>query len=202
MAMMAQMRGSDLLVAQLKAEGVDVVFGIPGIHLMHVLDALHGEPSIRFITTRHEQATTYMADGYSRVTGRPGVAMVVPGPGVYNAASGLATAWACSSPVLLVAGQIELHGLGLGLGLTHEIHDQLDVVRPITKSAERLTNADDLAAAVRRAFAAMTDGRTRPAEIEVAPDLFAAAAAGTTITPVAPEPHRPDPELIDRAADL
>ena len=132
------MNGSELLVAQLKAEGVEVVFGIPGIHLMHVLDALHGEPSIRFITTRHEQATTYMADGYSRVTGRPGVAMVVPGPGVYNAASGLATAWACSSPVLLVAGQIELHGLGLGLGLTHEIHDQLDVVRPITKSAERL----------------------------------------------------------------
>ena len=95
------MNGSELLVAQLKAEGVDVVFGIPGIHLMHVLDALHGEPSIRFITTRHEQATTYMADGYSRVTGRPGVAMVVPGPGVYNAASGLATAWACSWRVVM-----------------------------------------------------------------------------------------------------
>ena len=132
------MRGSELFVAQLEAEGVEVVFGVPGIHLMHALDALHGS-SIRFITTRHEQATTYMADGYSRVTGRPGVAMVVPGPGVYNAASGLATAWACSSPVLLVAGQVELHGLGQGLGLTHEIHDQLDVVRPITKSAERLT---------------------------------------------------------------
>ena len=147
MAMMAAMRGSDLLVAQLRAEGVDAVFGIPGIHLMHVLDALHEEPSIRFITTRHEQATTYMADGYSRVTGRPGVAMVVPGPGVYNAASGLATAWACSSPVFLIAGQVEQYGLGKGLGLTHEIHDQLDVVRPITKSAERIEHADDLAAA-------------------------------------------------------
>ena len=73
------MDGSELLVAQLKAEGVDTVFGIPGIHLMHVLDALYHEPSIRFVTTRHEQATTYLADGYSRVTGRPGVAMVVPG---------------------------------------------------------------------------------------------------------------------------
>ena len=64
------MTGSELLVAQLTAEGVDVVFGVPGIHLMHALDALHDSP-IRFITTRHEQATTYMADGYSRVTGRP-----------------------------------------------------------------------------------------------------------------------------------
>jgi acetolactate synthase-1/2/3 large subunit len=196
-------KGSELFVAQLEAEGVDVVFGIPGIHLMNVLDALH-DSSIRFITTRHEQATTYMADGWSRVTGRPGVAMVVPGPGVYNAASGLATAWACSSPVFLVAGQIESHGLGLGLGLTHEIHDQLDVVRPITKSAERLESPDDLAAAVRRAFAAMTDGRTRPAEIEVAPDVFAAAVSGSAsvVAPVAPTPHEPDPDLVDQAADL
>ncbi len=200
MAMMAEMRGSDLLVAQLKAEGVDVVFGIPGIHLMHVLDALHGEPSIRFITTRHEQATTYMADGYSRVTGRPGVAMVVPGPGVYNAASGLATAWACSSPVLLIAGQVEQHGVGKGLGLTHEIHDQLDVVRPITKSAERVEHADDLAAAVRRAFAVMTDGRQRPTEIEVSPELFAAVADGATVAPVAATLHEPDLDLIEQAA--
>src|SRR4051794_14398189 len=175
------MRGSEVLTGQLVAEGVEVVFGIPGIHLMHVLDAIHDEPGLRFITTRHEQATTYMADGYSRVTGRPGVAMVVPGPGVYNAASGLATAWASSSPVILIAGQIESHGLGKGLGLTHEIHDQLDVVRPITKSAERVERPDDLAAALRRAFATMLDGRTRPVEIEVAPDLFSAAASGTTL---------------------
>jgi acetolactate synthase-1/2/3 large subunit len=195
------MRGSELFVAQLEAEGVEVVFGVPGIHLMHALDALHGS-AIRFITTRHEQATTYMADGYSRVTGRPGVAMVVPGPGVYNAASGLATAWACSSPVLLVAGQVELHGLGQGLGLTHEIHDQLEVVRPITKSAERLTTGDDMAAAIRRAFAVMTEGRTRPAEIEIAPELFAGEAHGAVVTPDSAAPRDPDPASVDQAADL
>jgi hypothetical protein len=98
--------GGELLTAQLRAEGVEVVFGLPGIHLMRVLDAIHGEPGLDFMTTRHEQATTYMADGYARTTGRPGVALVVPGPGVYNAASGLATAWACSSPVLLLAGHV------------------------------------------------------------------------------------------------
>lgn len=196
------MKGSELLTAQLVAEGVEVVFGIPGIHLMHVLDAIHQEPAIRFITTRHEQATTFMADGYSRVTGKPGIAMVVPGPGVYNAASGLATAWACSSPVMMIAGQIEQHGLGLGLGLTHEIHDQLEVVRPITKSCERVGHADDLAAAVRRAFAAMTDGRTRPVEIEVSPELFSSLSAGAVVPVVAPERHAVDPELIGRAAEL
>ena len=66
---------------------------------MRLLDALYDESSIRFITTRHEQATTFMADGYARTSGRPGTALVVPGPGVYNAGAGLATAYACSSPV-------------------------------------------------------------------------------------------------------
>jgi acetolactate synthase-1/2/3 large subunit len=194
--------GSELLVSQLVAEGVEVVFGIPGIHLMHALDAIYRQPGLDFITTRHEQATTYMADGYSRVTGKPGVAMVVPGPGVYNAASGLATAWACSSPVMMIAGQVEQHGLGMGLGLTHEIHDQLEVVRPITKSCERLEDVEDMAAAVRRGFALMTDGRTRPVEIEVSPELFAAPVKASVIIPTEPVRHAPDPELVERAADL
>ncbi|MBL7494958.1 thiamine pyrophosphate-binding protein [Frankia sp. CNm7] len=196
------MKGSELLTAQLASEGVEVIFGIPGIHLMHVLDALYDEGRLRFITTRHEQATTYMADGYARVTGRPGVAMVVPGPGVYNAASGLATAWASSSPVLLIAGQIEHHAVGRGLGMTHEIHDQLEVVRPITKSCERVASADDLAAAVRRAFAVMTDGRPRPAEIEISPELFAAVSGGATASPTPPARHEPDLDLVDKAAEL
>ena len=63
--------GGEVLTAQLRAEGVEVVFGLPGIQLMRFLDALHGEPGIRFVTTRHEQATTYMADGYARIGGRP-----------------------------------------------------------------------------------------------------------------------------------
>ena len=195
-------KGSELLTAQLVAEGVEVIFGIPGIHLMHVLDAIHREPGLEFVTCRHEQATTYMADGYARVTGKPGVAMVVPGPGVYNACSGLATAWASSSPVLMVAGQIEQHGIGKGLGLTHEIHDQLEVVRPVTKSCERLDTGDEIPSAVRRAFAAMTDGRPRPAEIEISPGLFSGEAGGSVVPVEAPRRHAPDPERVEEAADL
>jgi acetolactate synthase-1/2/3 large subunit len=194
--------GAELLVAQLRAEGIDIVFGLPGIQLMHLLDALHGESSIRFVTTRHEQATTYMADGYARTSGRPGTALVVPGVGVYNAGAGLATAWACSSPVFLLAGQIEQHGIGKGLSLTHEVHDQLELVRPITKSCERVVAADGIAAAVRRAFAAMLDGRTRPVEIEVPPEVLRAPTEAGVVAPAPVAPHGPDPDLVARAAEL
>ena len=124
------MTGGAALARQLRAQGVEVIFGLPGDQLMAALDALVDVPEIRYLVTRHEQATTYMADGYARAGGRPGVAMVVPGVGVYNAASGLATAYACSSPVLLIAGQVNRAGIGRDLGLLHDLHDQLDVVRP------------------------------------------------------------------------
>src|SRR6478735_2837413 len=93
-----QMTGGQALVAQLVQEGVTHVFGLPGDQTMHALDAFYDEASIRFVTTRHEQGTTYLADGYARASGRPGVAFVVPGVGVYNAGAGLATACA-SAPI-------------------------------------------------------------------------------------------------------
>ena len=194
--------GGDAVAAQLAAEGVEVVFGLPGIHVMHALDALYRRTDIRFITTRHEQATTYMADGYARTSGRPGVALVVPGPGVYNAGAGLATAFACSSPVFLLAGEIEQRGLGKGLGLTHEIDNQLDVILPVTKFARLVDSADELPGAVREAFSRMTDGRTRPVALEVPPDVYSAV---TTVGPIPPEPsvpHPPDPELVAAAARI
>ena len=103
---MTEMTGGHALAKQLADEGVTDMFGLPGDQIMHALDGIFDEPRLHWITTRHEQGTTYMADGYARAAGRPGVACVVPGVGVYNAASGLATAYACSSPVLLLAGQV------------------------------------------------------------------------------------------------
>ena len=98
-------------------EGVDVVFGIPGIHMSGIMAALRDESRIRMVTTRHEQASAHMADGYARVSGKPGVVLVVPGAGVYNAASGLATAYARSSPVLaIVVGQVPRDRIGKNLG--------------------------------------------------------------------------------------
>ena len=103
---MPKMSGGEALVQSLVREGVEVVFGIPSIHMSGIIVALRDEPSIRMITTRHEAGATHMTDGYSRASGKPGVALVVPGAGVYNAASGVATAYARSSPMLLIAGQI------------------------------------------------------------------------------------------------
>ena len=195
--------GGSAVVEQLVREGVEVVFGIPGIQLMEILDSLHhSADKIRYVTVRHEQATSYMADGYARVSGRPGTTLIVPGPGVYNAGAGLATAYAASSPVFQISGQINRDAIGRGNSLPHEVHDQLDVVRPITKHAERITQADQLPAAVRRAFAAMTSGRPRPAHLEIPPEAMGELTSAPLIDPVVGEPSRPDPNLVEQAARM
>lgn len=95
---MPRMTGGEAVVESLKREGVEYLFSIPGVQIMAVFDALYGEKDLRLITVRHEQSTIYMADGYSRVKGRPGVGLVVPGPGVQNTLAAMGTAYACSSP--------------------------------------------------------------------------------------------------------
>jgi acetolactate synthase-1/2/3 large subunit len=96
-----------VLVGSLADENVDVIFGIPGVQTMDILDAVYRHDKIRWITVRHEQSAGYMAFGYARTTGKEGVAAVVPGPGVLNTSAALGTAYAASVPVLLIAGQIE-----------------------------------------------------------------------------------------------
>ena len=127
---MSILSGGETLAKSLAREGVAVVFGLPGIQIYGIVAGLRDEPGIRMITPRHEQAATYMADGYARASGKPGAALVVPGVGIYNAASGLANAYARSSPVLLIAGQVPRAQIGRGLGAVHEVLDQMDVCAP------------------------------------------------------------------------
>jgi len=164
------MSGGEALVKSLVREGVEVVFGIPGIQIYGIVAALRDEPAVRMVTTRHEQAATYMADGYARASGKVGVALVVPGVGLYNAAAGLATAYARSSPVLCIAGQIPRHQMGRNLGAVHEISNQLDVVRPVTKWRRQVLRPRDVPDAVAEAFRRMRSGRPRPVAIEIPPD--------------------------------
>jgi acetolactate synthase-1/2/3 large subunit len=194
------MTGGEAMARQLVREDVEVIFGLPGDQLMSALDALV-DTDIRYIVTRHEQGTTYMADGYARTAGRPGVAMVVPGVGVYNAASGLATAYACSSPVLLLAGQVNRHGIGKDLGLLHDIHDQLDVVRPITKWAERVLEPAAIPGALREAFRQMATGRPRPTEVEIPPEAFNETGTVTLEDPTVVSPVAADVDVVAKAAD-
>ena len=167
---MATMSGGEALVQSLVREGVDVVFGVPGIQIYGIVAALRDEPAVRMITTRHEQASTYMADGYARVSGKPGVALVVPGSALYNAAAGLSTAYARSSPVLIIAGQVPRAQIDKGRGAVHELEDQPSIVRPVTKWRRRVLRPREMPDAVNEAFRQMRSGRPRPTLIEVPPE--------------------------------
>ena len=113
-----------------------------------------------------------MADGYARASGKEGVCVVVPGPGLLNASAAIGTAYSASSPVLVLTGQINKDFIGIEGGELHEIHDQIDVIKPITKSAERVLDASQVSGAVDRAFYALRTGRPRPVEIEIPPDTL------------------------------
>src|SRR5712691_10430215 len=120
-----RLTGGQALARSLVGEGVDVIFGLPGVQLDWLFDALYVEREhLHVYHPRHEQATAYMADGYARTTGRVGVCAVVPGPGLLNAGAALATAYACSAPVLCVTGQVDSRAIDCGYGLLHEIPHQ------------------------------------------------------------------------------
>ena len=199
---MAQMTGGQAVVQALQREGVECVFGLPGVQIMGIYDAFYGQSDVKLITVRHEQTTTYMADGYARVTGKPGVGLVVPGPGIQNASAALGTAYSCSSPVLLVAGQIESYMLGQDKGALHEINDQLDIVRPVTKWCQRVLNVENIPGAIHEAMRQMQTGRPRPTLVEVPPDVLATIADVTLSTPERYAALSPDQTNIQRAAEL
>lgn len=194
--------GADALVHTLQRHRVEVIFALPGAQMMTAFDALARLPGIRLITTRHEQATTYMADGYARTSGKVGVAMVVPGPGVLNASAGLGTAYACSSPVLLIAGQIESWGLGKERGLLHEIREQMDILRPLTKWCARALRPQDVPGLVAEALRQAQSGRPRPTAVEIPPDVLASTAEIDIPEPAPPAIPQPDPQAVRRAAAL
>src|SRR5262245_293958 len=199
---MARMTGGEALVQQLHREGVRVVFGLPGVQLYGVMAALREQPAIRFIQTRHEQATSYMADGYARAGGGVGTALVVPGPGLLNAAAGLSTAYSASSPVFMLSGQVPKSQIGKDIGVLHEVNDQLDCIRPVTKWRRRVLEVPEIPAAVRAAMHQLTTGRPRPVELEMPPETMEEEGEAVMLDPI--HPARPPAPAADirRAVDL
>ena len=201
------MSGGEALAKSLVSEGVEVVFGIPGIQVYGIVAALRAEPGIRMITTRHEQAATHMADGYARASGQPGVALVVPGVGLYNASSGLATAYSRSTPVLLVAGQVPRPAIGKNIGAVHEVADQAGTVRSVTKWQRQASRPREVPDAVFEAFRQMRTGRPRPVLIEMPPEAgvereeveLRNPARATRIVP-SPEDLREAARVISRSS--
>ncbi len=190
-----QRTGGQILVDSLIEQQVDTLFMIPGVQLDWAVDALRQrQDKIKLFVPRHEQATTYMADGYYRASGKPGVAMVVPGPGVLNAGAGLATAYAANSKLVFVAGNIHSHGIGAGYGLLHEIKDQTSLIAGLTKWNTRVGAPDEIASAVRSAFTQVNTGRPRPVGLEVSHDTLESRVACT--------PAVVQAMVSDAAADL
>jgi acetolactate synthase-1/2/3 large subunit len=196
------MTGGEALVRSLYAEGVRVVFGLPGVQLYGVMAALRDESRIRFVNTRHEQATSFMADGYARAGGTVGTALVVPGPGLLNAMSGLSTAYSASSPVLMLSGQIPRDSIGRDIGLLHEVNDQLECIRPVTKWRRRVLQVADVPAAVREAFVQLRSGRPRPVEIEMPPETMEDEGLVELLPPAEATRQVAASRDLDRAAEL
>jgi acetolactate synthase I/II/III large subunit len=186
------------LIEGLAARGVEVVFGIPGVHTVELYRGLSGS-TVRHVTARHEQGCGFMADGYARVSGKPGVAFVITGPGVLNTLTAMAQAKADSVPMLVISGVNRRASLGKGLGLLHEMPDQAGLVRALCPTRQILA-AEDVSTVLDWAFATMATGRPGPVHIEVPTDVMPLDCAQLA-APV-PPPLAPVPDLAAVAARI
>ncbi|MXY93585.1 MAG: thiamine pyrophosphate-binding protein [Caldilineaceae bacterium SB0670_bin_27] len=194
---MARMNGGEALVRSLAAEGLRVVFGVPGAGQYEAIDALYTTPGVRYIAVRHEQAASYMADGYARASGEVAAALVVEGPGLFNALSGVATAYATSSPILVVSGGHHHRKKGLELG-------EEAWLGPLTKWVGRAESPAAIPGLVQEAFVQLRSGRPRPVGLEVLPSVFASTEEVSLVPPADGSPASVDPDLqaVKRAAEM
>ena len=200
---MARLTGGQALVQSLLREGVDTIFGIPGVQLDWAYNALYDAgDKIRVVHCRHEQATAYMADGYARSTGKVGVYLVVPGPGVLNTTAALSTAYACNSQVLCLTGQIQSDAIDVGRGLLHEIPDQIGLLGHLTKWAGSALSPTEVPGLVHEAFRQMRSGRPRPTAIEIPPDVLMAQREVELRDSLPPTVEAGDPAQLKQAAEI
>lgn len=191
-----------IIIDRLIEHGVDTLFGIPGAQTYAFFDALaQRKNDIRLVIARHEQGAAYMAYGYAKSTGRPGVYCVVPGPGVLNTTAALATAH--NAPVLCITGQVPSEFLGVGHGMLHELPDQLNTLRTLTKWAARINYPSEAATLVDEAFRNMLHGSIKPVALEIPMDVLAQTGGFHSPGPL-PSQSRllPQSGRVEQAVDL
>ena len=177
MKMRAELSIGEALVGLLEAYGVDTIFGIPGVHNIEMYRALP-RSKIRHVLPRHEQGAGFMADGYARATGRPGVCFTISGPGVTNILTPLGQAWSDSSNVLVVSTALDVGYGAQGRGRLHEMISQFDAAKSVTSFARRAYTAQDVQNALAENFARFATARPRPAYLEIPLDVLAQPAGG------------------------
>ena len=203
-----QLTGAQALVESLIAHRVGTLFALPGLQLDHLFNALHDAgDAIGVIHTRHEQGAGYMAYGFAMATGGVGAYAVVPGPGVLNTTAALSTAYAANARVLCLTGQIPSSTIGRGLGMLHEIPDQLGVLRSLTKWAERIPGPEAVPELMGEAFRQLYAGRPRPVALEMAMDVMASTVevkpgTATVHSASTPAEQEIDPENLARAGRI
>ena len=190
----------EALIAGLKARGVDVVFGIPGVHTVELYRGLAGS-GVRHVTARHEQGAAFMADGYARVSGKPGVALVITGPGLTNALTAMAQARADSVPILVISGVNRRDSLGKGLGLLHELPDQAGMVAALCPTRQ-VSAAAELGPALDWAFATMAAGRPGPVHLQIPTDVMPLPCKDLPVPAAVPARVLLEAELVAKAGEL
>ncbi len=191
----------EALVDLLGQYGVDTVFGIPGVHTLSLYRGLE-RSSIRHVQPRNEQGAGFMADGYARVSGRPGVCFLISGPGVTNAVTAMGQAFADSMPMLVISSDTATDSQGLGQGRLHEVTDLVAVTRPVTAFSARATHAAQVPELVARAFSLFAAARPRPVHISIPIDVLDEPVAALWRPRPLPARPRADPADITRAAAL
>jgi acetolactate synthase-1/2/3 large subunit len=186
--------GAELVCAALHAHGVAVLFGYPGGAALPLYHVLNRTP-FRHVLVRHEQNAAHAADGYARVTGRPGVCVATSGPGATNLVTGLATAFMDSVPVVALTGQVATFAMGT------QAFQEVDIVgiaRPITKRAFLVRRTEEVPEVLAEAFALARSGRPGPVLVDLPKDVQVNRVPWSGPLPVAPEPPRPlpTPELL------
>lgn len=190
----------EFLVKQLEAWEVDRVFGIPGVHTVELYRGLPGS-NIRHVSPRHEQGAGFMADGYARVSGKPGVCFIITGPGMTNIATAMGQAYADSIPMLVISSVNERGRLGQGNGYLHELPDQRTLVAGVSAFSHTVMAVEELPQVLARAFAVFDSQRPRPVHIALPLDVLTAAADHLPVLPRQRQPRpQPNPQLVREAA--
>ena len=167
----------EAVVGLLEAYGVDTIFGIPGVHNIEMYRALP-RSKIKHILPRHEQGAGFMADGYARATGKPGVCFTISGPGVTNILTPMGQAWSDSSNMLVISTALDVASAAQGRGRLHEMISQLDAAKSVTQYASRAYTVQDVQNALASAFSRFASARPRPAYLEIPLDVLAQPAGG------------------------
>ncbi|MDE0464166.1 MAG: thiamine pyrophosphate-binding protein, partial [Caldilineaceae bacterium] len=200
---MARMTAAQGLVESLRVQGVDTIFGIISSHTMEIFDALYDhQDAIRFISTRHEQAAAMMADGYARVTGRPGICLTSTGPGAANSMGGLGEAYDASSPVLTITSTAEEQLYERGLGTMHETKNQLDMLATVTQRSVHIRRPEEVPEQIGEAFERFSSLRQRPVAVEIPSDVQGQEAEMAIPGPVRRATRSAEPAAVEAAAEV